>query len=87
MSCYSSGCGSYHGSPGLMCLIGNQCSGHGIWSPSSKKCTCYANYHGFNCGYFCDPVITCSGRGVCTDEGKCTCNIGEWYFCVRCFAG
>lgn len=76
MTCFSNGCGSFHGSLGLTCLDGNHCSGHGYWSPTHKKCTCSTNYHGFNCGYFCDPATTCSGKGTCTNEGKCTCDSG-----------
>eukprot|EP01060_Flectonema_neradi_P024390 TRINITY_DN3319_c0_g1_i6.p1 TRINITY_DN3319_c0_g1~~TRINITY_DN3319_c0_g1_i6.p1 ORF type:complete len:1138 (+),score=195.87 TRINITY_DN3319_c0_g1_i6:41-3454(+) len=37
--------------------------------PSCERCR--ENYFGPNCEFYCDPEVTCSGRGICNSQGKC----------------
>ena len=76
----SPGGGALRGNDGQICFSGNECNGHGTWS--NTKCTCDQNYHGVSCSYYCDPNVTCLGRGQCTDAGGCMCNSG--YVGYRC---
>ena len=51
----------------------NMCSGHGQWNVSSSSCECESGFIGWDCHYLCEEDATCSGNGICTDQGKCEC--------------
>ena len=78
----SHGNGALSGENGKICLSGNECNGHGIWSNNQRKCSCNQNYYGVSCLFYCNPNVTCLGRGQCTESGGCECNNG--YVGYRC---
>ena len=70
------------GGSGRICLSGNECNGHGVWSNVSRTCFCQRDYYGSSCLYHCLANITCLGSGNCTDSGGCDCDKG--YVGYRC---
>lgn len=42
------------------------------------SCTCNANYFGEKCETYCNPSMTCRGKGICSEDGKsCECEAGK----------
>ena len=64
------------GDRGQICTTGHQCSGHGSYRANDNTCACHATYYGVNCGFYCDPSVTCMSHGSCTGSGGCKCDRG-----------
>ena len=70
---------------------GNDCSGHGVCSRSTGKCTCEAGFGGDDCsqgGGICEEDKHCgifsatTFGGQCNEEGECVCWTG--FTCPDC---
>src|SRR5262249_20275199 len=50
----------------------DRCVSSGRYYDLTSECKqCVANYYGASCDVQCDPAVTCSGNGACSNAGTC----------------
>lgn len=62
--------------PGFNATSDLECSGNGNCNATDGICSCDAGWFAEGCAKYCDNQETCSGRGVCNENGDCVCEKG-----------